>query len=70
MKNKIAIIVFEKIGDGPELVDEILEFSLQDHILKSGKLSAFVNDFLIDNMKEIAGGELKMYLRIEKGDII
>lgn len=48
----------EPIGTKPKLVEDIIEFKFQNHILKSGKLSSVVQNFLVKYFKKVSFGKI------------
>jgi len=61
----VRIVVFkqeswfeEPAGDKPKLVEDIIEFEPQDFILKSGKLSSVVQNFLVKYFKKVSSGKI------------
>jgi len=61
----IRIVVFkqgkhneEPIGTKPKLVQDIIEFEPQDHILKNGNFRSFIRSFLIENFEKVSSGKI------------
>jgi len=49
----------DPVGDKLKLIEDIFEFDPKVHILKSGKLSAEINNYLVKFLQKVSSGKVK-----------